>query len=96
MPMTNKRVFEYEPMQPEHCRDDGADESIFLFGAFSCVITRIGRSYWKMKHGIGGYEAIVKQYMTAAWLRGQARMLLSAADALDAMQAMEQKKKDKK
>lgn len=96
MPMTNKRVFEYEPMQPERCCDDGANEGIFRLGVFRCGIASTDRSYLEMRHGRGYCESIVRQYTNAEWLRGLACMLLSAADALDAMQAMKQKKKDKK
>ena len=94
--MPNKRVFEYEPMQSERCYNDGADESIFRLGVFRCGIASADRSYLEMRHGRGYCESIVRQYTNAEWLRGLACMLLSAADALDDMQAMKQKKKDEK
>ena len=83
-------------MQSERCYNDGADESIFRLGVFRCGIASADRSYLEMRHGRGYCESIVRQYTNAEWLRGLACMLLSAADALDDMQAMKQKKKDEK
>lgn len=93
--MPNKRVFEYEPM-PGYCGEfQKGTKKRFSVGMFCCTVTK--------EAGILGIECMMEnafaqfeQRMKAPEIRDVARMLLTAADEMDTMQAMKQKKKDEK
>lgn len=92
--MTNKRVFEYEPMPGyfDVCRDG---TKCFTLGMIRCTVTKeagILSIGCMMENAFAQFE----RRLNTTEMRDVARMLLTAADEIDAMQAMEQKKKDKK
>ena len=84
--MTNKRVFEYEPMLGYFAAfPDGKKD--FTLGMIRCTVTK--------ETGILGIGCMVEnafaqfeQSMKAPEMRDVARMLLTAADEIDAMQAI--------
>ena len=89
--MTNKRVFEYEqmPMDYDVTRyEDGAKR--LILGMIRCTVTKeagflsIG---CMMENAFAQFE----QRMKAPEIRDVARMLLTAADEIDAMRATKQK-----
>ena len=84
--MTNKRVFEYEPMPGYfNALQDGTKD--FTVGMIRCAVTKeagilgIG---CMMENAFAQFE----RRMKAPEMRDVARMLLTAADEIDAMQAM--------
>ena len=86
---TNKRVFEYEPMLGYFdAFQDGKKD--FTLGMIRCTVTKetgilgIG---CMMENAFAQFE----QRMKAPEMRDVARMLLTAADEIDAMQAAKQK-----
>lgn len=86
---TNKRVFEYEPMPGYFdAFQDGKKE--FTLGMIQCTVTKeagilgIG---CMMENAFAHFE----QRMKAPEMRDVARMLLTAADEIYAMQATKQK-----
>ena len=88
--MTNKRVFEYEPI-PGYCGEfQKGTEKIFTIGVFCCTVTKadciLGIECMR-----GNAFAQFERRMKAPKMRDVARMLLSAADEMDAMQATKQK-----
>ena len=87
--MTNKRVFEYEPMPGYfNALQDGKKD--FTVGMIRCAVTKeagilgIG---CMMENAFAQFE----RRMKAPEMRDVARMLLTAADEIDAMQATKQK-----
>lgn len=89
--MTNKRVFEYEPMSIDidvTRYEDGSKR--LILGMIRCTVTKeagflsIG---CMMENAFAQFE----QRMKAPEMRDVARMLLTAADEIDAMQATKQK-----
>lgn len=95
--MTNKRVFEYEPM-PMLCEasGDGVTSKVFALGTIVCVASGGNSGTLSLRCESGASTAKLIKRLGAGSMRDVARMLLTAADEMDAMQAMEQKKKDKK
>lgn len=90
--MTNKRVFEYEPMHGYFdAFQDGTKD--FTLGMIRCTVTKEAGIL-----GIGcmmeNAFAQLEQSMKAPEMRDVARMLLTAADEIDAMQAMAEKHGD--
>lgn len=85
--MTNKRVFEYEPMPMNiDVTRYGDGAKLLNFGMIHCTVTKeagflsIG---CMMENAFAQFE----QRMKAPEMRDVARMLLTAADEIDAMQA---------
>lgn len=84
--MPNKRVFEYEPM-PGYFKAFQDGKKDFTLGMIRCTVTKeagilgIG---CMMENAFAQFE----QSMKAPEMRDVARMLLTAADEIDAMQAM--------
>ena len=86
--MTNKRVFEYEPMPMDHDvtrYEDGAKR--LILGMIRCTVTKeagllsIG---CMMQNAFAQFE----QRLNTTEMRDVARMLLTAADEIDTMQAI--------
>lgn len=89
--MTNKRVFEYEPMPMDYDVTRYEDRAKrLILGMIRCTVTKetgilgIG---CMMENAFAQFE----QRMKAPEMRDVARMLLTAADEIDAMQAMAEK-----
>lgn len=84
--MTNKHVFEYEPM-PGYFDAFQDGKMDFTLGMLQCTVTKetgilgIG---CMMENAFAQFE----QRMKAPEMRDVARMLLTAADEMDAMQAI--------
>nr|WP_314540054.1 hypothetical protein [uncultured Ottowia sp.] len=90
---TNKRVFEYEPMPGyfDVCRDG---TKVFTLGMIRCTVTKeagILSIGCMMENAFAQFE----RRMKAPEMRDVARMLLTAADEIDAMQAIAERN-DKK
>ena len=85
--MTNKHVFEYEPM-PGYCGEfQKGTKKIFSVGMFCCTVTKADCIFdieCMMENAFAQFE----QRMKAPEMRDVARMLLTAADEMDAMQAI--------
>ena len=87
--MTNKRVFEYEPM-PGHFNVCQKGTKDFTLGMIRCTVTKeagflsIG---CMMENAFAQFE----RRLNTPEMRDVARMLLTAADEMDAMQATKQK-----
>lgn len=85
--MTNKRVFEYEPIPGYWGEFKKGTEKIFTTGVFCCTVTQadcILGIECMMENVFAQFE----RRMKAPKMRDVARMLLTAADEMDAMQAM--------
>ena len=89
--MTNKRVFEYKPMPMDYDvtrYEDGAKR--LILGMIRCTVTKeagflsIG---CMMENAFAQFE----RRLNTSEMRDVARMLLTAADEMDAMQATKQK-----
>lgn len=89
--MPNKRVFEYEPMPMDYDvtrYEDGAKR--LILGMIRCTVTKeagflsIG---CMMENAFAQFE----RRLNTPEMRDVARMLLTAADEIDAMQAMAEK-----
>ena len=91
--MTNKRVFEYEPM-PGYFgvfRDEAKD---FTLGMIRCTVTKeagILNIGCMMENAFAQFE----RRLNTTEMRDVARMLLTAADEIDAMQAMAERNSSK-
>ena len=87
--MTNKRVFEYEPMPGYFdAFQDGKKE--FTLGMIRCAVTKeagILNIGCMMENAWAQFE----RRLDTPEMRDVARMLLTAADEIDAMQATKQK-----
>lgn len=84
--MTNKRVFEYEPMPMDYDVTRYGTKRL-IFGMISCTVTKeagflsIG---CMMENAFAQFE----RRLNTPEMRDVARMLLTAADEIDAMQAI--------
>lgn len=86
--MTNKRVFEYEPMPMDtDVTRYGVGAKLLIFGMIHCAVTKEA-GFLSIGCMMENAFAQFDQRMEAPEMRDVARMLLTAADEMDAMQAM--------
>lgn len=90
--MTNKRVFPYEPM-PMLCEASwgGVPSKVFVLGTIACVASGGNSGTLSLRCESGASTAKLIKRLGAGGMRDVARMLLTAADEMDAMQATKQK-----
>lgn len=87
--MTNKRVFPYEPM-PMLCEASwgGVASKVFVLGTIACVASGGNSGTLSLSCESGASTAKLIKRLGAGGMRDVARMLLTAADEMDAMQAI--------
>lgn len=87
--MTNKRVFEYEPM-PMLCEASwgGVTSKVFVLGTIACVASGGNSGTLSLRCESGASTAKLIKRLGAGSMRDVARMLLTAADEMDAMQGI--------